>query len=129
MHLWSRKSLILGFALAVTARWVAPQAATATTPWEEHGKLQVSANGRHLEHIDGTPMLWIADTGWESYLPYGPWDRVMALSMHLYTLMTQVADAPEDIVYGTAVVLIGLVLAVNSVSIALRVFLRSRKKW
>ena len=38
----------------------------------------------------------------------------MALSMHLFTLMTQVNNAPEAIVYGTAVVLIGLVLAVNS---------------
>ena len=53
----------------------------------------------------------------------------MALSMHLYTLMTQVNNAPEPLVYGTAVVLIGLVLAVNSASIALRVYLRSRKKW
>jgi phosphate transport system permease protein len=71
----------------------------------------------------------IADSGWESYLPYGPWDKVMALSMHLFTLKTQIADAPEHVVYGTAVVLIGLVLVVNSVSISLRVFLRSRKKW
>ncbi len=71
----------------------------------------------------------IADTGWESFFPYGPWDKVMALSMHLYTLMTQVADAPQDVVYGTAVVLIGLVLVVNSVSIALRMYLRSCKKW
>jgi phosphate transport system permease protein len=71
----------------------------------------------------------VADTGWESYFPYGLRDKVMALSMHLYTLMTQVNNAPEAIVYGTAVVLIGLVLAVNSVSIALRVYLRSNKKW
>ena len=35
----------------------------------------------------------------------------------------------EHLQYGTAVVLIGLVLLVNSVSIALRVYLRSRKKW
>jgi len=33
-------------------------------PWEEHGKLRVAANGRYVEHADGTPMLWIADTGW-----------------------------------------------------------------
>jgi phosphate transport system permease protein len=71
----------------------------------------------------------VADTGWEAYLPYGPGDKVMALSMHLFTLMTQVANAPSEIVYGTAVVLISLVLAVNSASIAVRVFLRSRKKW
>jgi ABC-type phosphate transport system permease subunit len=53
----------------------------------------------------------------------------MALSMHLYTLRTQVKDAPVDVQFGTAVVLIGLVLAVNSASIALRVYLRSKKKW
>lgn len=71
----------------------------------------------------------VADTGWDSYFPYGLHDKVMALSMHLYTLMTQVNNAPEEVVYGTAVVLIGLVLAVNSVSIGLRVYLRSSKKW
>jgi len=73
--------------------------------------------------------LRIADKGWDSFFPYGLGDRVMALSMHLYTLMTQVNNAPDEIVYGTAVVLIGLVLAVNSVSIGLRMYLRSRKKW
>lgn len=73
--------------------------------------------------------LLVADTGWESWFPYGWDDRVMALSMHLYTLMTQVNNAPNEIVYGTAVVLIGLVLTVNSISIAFRVYLRSRKKW
>jgi len=73
--------------------------------------------------------LKVADKGWESFFPYGLDDRVMALSMHLYTLMTQVNNVPDEIVYGTAVVLIGLVLAVNSFAIVLRVYLRSRKKW
>jgi len=36
---------------------------------------------------------------------------------------------PEGVQYGTAVVLIGLVLLVNSLSIGLRIYLRSRKKW
>jgi ABC-type phosphate transport system permease subunit len=53
----------------------------------------------------------------------------MALSMHLYTLRTQIVGAPLALQFGTAVVLIGLVLAVNSASIGLRVYLRSRKKW
>jgi phosphate transport system permease protein len=73
--------------------------------------------------------LKVADKGAGYWFPYGLNDKVMALSMHLYTLMTQVNNAPEEIVYGTAVVLIGLVLAVNSLSIGLRVYLRSRKKW
>ena len=53
----------------------------------------------------------------------------MALSMHLFTLSTQVRGVPTGLQYGTAVVLIGLVLAVNSLSIGLRVYLRSRKRW
>ena len=39
------------------------------------------------------------------------------------------AASSDEVQYGTAVVLIGLVLAVNSLSIGLRVYLRSRKKW
>jgi len=71
----------------------------------------------------------VADHGLESFFPYGLGDRCMALSMHLYTLSTQVVDVPDEVLYGTAVVLIGLVLAVNSLSIGARVYLRSRKKW
>jgi phosphate transport system permease protein len=71
----------------------------------------------------------VADTGYGYWVPYGPWDKVMALAMHLFTVMTQVNNAPQAVIYGTAVVLIGLVLAVNSASILLRMYLRSRKKW
>lgn len=71
----------------------------------------------------------VADRGLDWLVPYGPGDRFMALSMHLFTLATQVRGVPESIQYGTAVVLIALVLAVNSVSIGLRIHLRRRKKW
>lgn len=67
--------------------------------------------------------------GWGSFFPYGLDDRCMALSMHLFTLATQVRGVSDEYLYGTAVVLVGLVLAVNSVSICLRGYLRSRKKW
>lgn len=71
----------------------------------------------------------VAEHGLASFVPYGPTDRCMALSMHLFTLLTQVLGVPESYEYGTAVVLIGLVLTVNSLSIGLRSYLRSRKKW
>jgi phosphate transport system permease protein len=61
--------------------------------------------------------------------PYGLNDQCMALSMHLYTLSTQVPDVKESIPFATAVVLLGSVLLVNGTAIALRVYLRSRKKW
>lgn len=71
----------------------------------------------------------VADSGWASFVPYGLHDRVMALSMHLFTLLTQVRGVPDSVEYATAVVLIGLVLVVNSLSIGLRVYLRQRKRW
>ncbi|HPC59649.1 MAG TPA: phosphate ABC transporter permease PstA [Verrucomicrobiota bacterium] len=61
--------------------------------------------------------------------PYSLHDQCMALSMHLYTLSTQVPDVQESIPFATAVVLLGSVLLVNAAAIALRVYLRSRKKW
>lgn len=33
-------------------------------PLYQHGELRVSANRRHLEHADGTPFLWLADSAW-----------------------------------------------------------------
>ncbi len=71
----------------------------------------------------------VADHGWQSFFPYGPGDRCMALSMHLFTLVTQVSGVAEETQYGTAVVLIALVLVVNSLSIGLRGYLRSQKRW
>ncbi len=60
---------------------------------------------------------------------YGLFDQCMALSMHLFTISTQVPDVPEALPYGTAVVLLGTVLLVNALAIGLRIYLRSRKKW
>lgn len=61
--------------------------------------------------------------------PYAPTDQCMALSMHLYTLSTQVPDVPEALPFATAVVLLSTVLVLNALSIALRFWLRGRKKW
>jgi phosphate transport system permease protein len=60
---------------------------------------------------------------------YGLQDQCMALSMHLYTVTTQVTEAPPALPYAIAVVLLGTVLLVNALSVIGRVYLRSRKKW
>ncbi len=60
---------------------------------------------------------------------YNLLDQCMALSMHLFTISTQVPGVPEALPYGTAIVLLGAVLMLNALSISLRVYLRSRKKW
>ena len=71
----------------------------------------------------------VPDSGIGSYVPYGPTDPFMALSYHLFTLVTQVTGVSDALQYGTAVVLVGLVIAVNAVSIVIRSRLRSRRKW
>ncbi len=60
---------------------------------------------------------------------YGLRDQCMALSMHLFTISTQVPDVPHALPFATAVVLLGTVLCINALAIILRVWLRSRKKW
>lgn len=62
-------------------------------------------------------------------LPYYLDEQAMALSMHLYTISTQVPGVKESLPYATAVVLVGAVLLVNAGAITVRVVLRSRKKW
>jgi phosphate transport system permease protein len=71
-------------------------------------------------------------TGAAFYLPFLPQsvrDQCMALSMHLFTVSTQVPNVPEPIPYATALVLLGLVLGVNLASIIFRSYLRSHRKW
>jgi len=60
---------------------------------------------------------------------YGLFDQCMALSMHLFTISTQVPGVPKALPYGTAVVLLGAVLAVNALAILVRLRLRARRKW
>ncbi|HKI33893.1 MAG TPA: DUF4038 domain-containing protein [Gemmataceae bacterium] len=36
----------------------------AANPLLRHGPVVVSANGRHLQHLDGTPFFWLGDTVW-----------------------------------------------------------------
>jgi phosphate transport system permease protein len=53
----------------------------------------------------------------------------MAMSLHLFVISTQVPGVPARLPYGVALVLIGIVLTMNAASIALRVYLRGKKKW
>ena len=62
-------------------------------------------------------------------LPQGVFDQTMALSLHLFVVSTQVPGIPENLPFGVALVLISMVLLMNSLSIALRMYLRGKKKW
>ena len=39
-------------------------AATGQTRFHKHGQVRVARDRRHIEHADGTPFFWLADTVW-----------------------------------------------------------------
>ena len=62
-------------------------------------------------------------------VPYDLNEPFMAMSYHLHVVAEKISGMPEAMKFGTAAVLIALILIINSISITLRVWLRSRKKW
>jgi phosphate transport system permease protein len=75
------------------------------------------------------PVMFTGAVFFTPFLPQGIFDQTMALSLHLFVVSTQVPGVPENLPYGVALVLIAMVLLMNSLSIAFRVYLRARKKW
>ena len=75
------------------------------------------------------PIMFTGAAFFLPFLPQGIFDQTMALSLHLFVVSTQVPGVPDALPYGVALVLIGMVLLMNSVSIALRMYLRGKKKW
>jgi len=91
--------------------------------------LQVSRAAGETVPIKFTGAVFFKAIGEGHLFAYGLFDQCMALSMHLFTISTQVPDVPKALPYGTAVVLLSTVLAVNALSIMVRIRLRSRRKW
>ena len=91
--------------------------------------LQVSRAAGETAPIMFTGAVFFKAVSRGDLFPYGLGEQCMALSMHLYTLSTQVPGVEESLPYATAVVLLGSVLLVNAAAIALRVWIRSRKRW
>ncbi|MCH2664470.1 phosphate ABC transporter permease PstA [bacterium] len=75
------------------------------------------------------PIMFTGAVFFSPFLPQGIFDQTMAMSLHLFVVSTQVPGVPEALPFGVALVLIGMVLVMNSVSIAFRMYLRGRKKW
>jgi phosphate transport system permease protein len=75
------------------------------------------------------PIMFTGAAFFFPFLPQGVFDQTMAMSLHLYVISTQVPGVPEALPYGVALVLISMVLAMNALSIAFRVYLRGKKKW
>ena len=75
------------------------------------------------------PIMFTGAAFFLPFLPQGVFDQTMALSLHLFVVSTQVPGVPEALPYGVALVLIAMVLIMNSISIAFRMYLRGKKKW
>ena len=75
------------------------------------------------------PIMFTGAVFFTPLLPQSVFDQTMAMSLHLFVVATQVPGVPEELPFAVALVLIGMVLVMNSVSIALRMYLRGQKKW
>jgi len=62
-------------------------------------------------------------------LPRSPLDQTMALPYHLFVISTQVPGMPSEIQYGTALVLLVLVLALNLLASWIRGYYRRKRQW
>ncbi|MCU0651430.1 MAG: phosphate ABC transporter permease PstA [Candidatus Omnitrophica bacterium] len=75
------------------------------------------------------PILFTVAAFYLPRLPKSIFDQAMALPYHLYVISTQVPNVDEKIRYGTALVLLTLVLFMNLVAIIIRYKFRKKKKW
>ena len=75
------------------------------------------------------PILFTVAAFYLLRLPDSIFDQAMALPYHLYVISTQVPNVDEKIRYGTAFVLLALVLFMNLVAIIIRYKFRKKKKW
>ncbi len=75
------------------------------------------------------PIMFTGAAFFLPFLPQSVFDQTMAMSLHLFVVATQVPGVPEALPYGVALVLIAMVLIMNSISIAFRMYLRGKKKW
>jgi phosphate transport system permease protein len=77
------------------------------------------------------PILLTAAAFFLPGLPQSVYDQVMALPYHLYILATQHADAQKilPMQYGTALVLLFLVVMLNLIAIILRIRVRKKYTW
>ncbi len=75
------------------------------------------------------PILFTVAAFYLPRLPQSPFDPTMALPYHLYVISTQVPGMPLHVQYGTALVLLTLVLSMNGTATLMRSYFRRRRQW
>jgi len=84
-----------------------------------------------LERAAGetAPILFTAAAFYLPRLPHSLLDQTMALPYHLYVISTQVPGMPVDVQFGTALVLLILVLGFNVIATLIRRHFRRLRQW
>ncbi|OEG71146.1 phosphate ABC transporter permease [Candidatus Endomicrobiellum trichonymphae] len=84
-----------------------------------------------ISRISGetAPILFTAAAFSVPHLPHSVLDQVMTLPYHLYIISTQIPDMPKNVIFGTALVLLLMVLTMNFIAIVARIYFRKRRKW
>lgn len=100
-------------------------------PYSVSGMLTGSILGIGRAAGETAPILLTVAAFYLPKLPKSIFDQVMALPYHLYVLATQLPNADEvrPMQYGTALVLIALVLGVNMFAIIFRNRVRKKYRW
>lgn len=75
------------------------------------------------------PILFTVAAFYLPNLPQSIFDQSMALPYHLYVIATQVPGMPLGIQYGTALVLLFIVLSLTLVATLIRSTMRRRREW
>jgi phosphate transport system permease protein len=84
-----------------------------------------------LERAAGetAPILFTGATFFLPHLPQSIFSETMALPYHLFVISTQVPGMPIRIQYGTALVLLIFVLAMNLIATVIRSYYRRKRQW
>ena len=75
------------------------------------------------------PILFTVAAFYLPELPGSIFDQTMALPYHLYVIVTQVPGMPPEFQYGTALVLLVLVLSLNLAATLIRSRFRRQREW
>jgi len=104
---------------------------TNVLPYAIPGMLTGSILGIGRAAGETAPILLTVAAFYLPELPNSIFDQVMALPYHLYVLATQhpAAEQVRPMQYGTALVLLALVLAVNLSAIVIRSRIRKKYRW
>lgn len=75
------------------------------------------------------PILFTVAAFYLPELPRSIFDQTMALPYHLFVISTQVPGMPLETQYGTALVLLFLVLLLTAIATTVRTIMRRRREW